>query len=156
MLEIAHAVSDGDKVERFVGKPQVERVALFERKELFCGFIGVFQLFLRNTEHAFREVNAGDAGPRITSVKVKGNVARAGGDVENVERIGRFACCAGSVERTVAPHAVQSERHGCVHEVVGRGNRVEHLLDLLGLLTVVTVRIHQFRACQCLVIHLKT
>ena len=103
-------------VHRTAGQRQAEDVGLHARAAAAVG-----------REHAVAEVE-GD-GPDAALGEIDAQVARAGGEVDDRGARGKGQEAHG----LAAPAHVQPKRHDAVHEVVARGDGVEHLADRLHL-----------------------
>ena len=137
VLEVAHAISHSHGIKRAVGKAQIQAVAGLKGNSV--GKPGISHLAPCHTQHSFRKVDAHNSLLGLEhTVKQQGKVAGTRSHVENVLRL-RFAEHAHSLS---APQAVDSERHGAVHEVVSRCNRVKHLSHLPRLAVGVVIGLY--------------
>lgn len=128
VLKVADAEGDGDAVKRLVGERQVEAVTEGELDDVALGRGA--GLTAADAEHALGDVDTGDRHGVETLGHQHGEVASAGGDVENVVD---GAAGTQHPDGPAAPQAVETEGHGAVHQVVGRGDVVKHSLDLQAL-----------------------
>ena len=133
MLEVAYPEGHCHGVEGAVGIAHVQAVALLKGDVLLQ--VQGLDLAAGHVEHALAQVDAGERGGVNGVVELDSKVACACGHVENV---GRMRGCHQFASH-LAPPLVDAHGHGPIHEVVGRGDAVEHCLHLLGFALLVAI-----------------
>ena len=138
MLKVAHAIGYSHAVKGVVVKWKVKTVALHKLDDVVKACI--FGFFAADFQHSFREVNAGNVVGVEGMCNSDGEVAGACSHIKNVGWLiaPHHLHCLGP------PQVVDAESHGPVHEIIGRCNRVEHLLHLLGFATIIVVGVDFF------------
>ena len=100
ILEVAHAISHGERVKAVVGERKRHAIFLTQRDAV--GKSGLFHLFAANGEHTLGEIGAGDVLWLQALHGKERKVARSGGKVEYLlRRIGLQAVDGGLSPRTV-------------------------------------------------------
>lgn len=123
--DIADAEGDGIGVEGLVGQGQALGIGLDVFDSVLEGGRGAVAA---DGEHFAVNVEYGGAGAGARSLHdAEGDVAGAARNVEEVKRTVLAGPERG--DEGVFPDAVQADRHEIVHQVVARGDLVEHVVD---------------------------